>query len=236
MVAAAAIHLRRAAATVVALRRPGIRAGAPLGRTTGTSSKRPRGRSPHTGCPRSAGISGWSRCPPSSWPIGCGTIPLFDFVSVDELFRIAGAGRQVRHEGGRELYHEGAQAEESSSCSRARCACLRSSHAVRVAAPAALAFEKMLEGSPLRLRARGRSDDLPGTLGSDEFLTMLSDNILLAQGLFRMLLNMPKAQHWRIVYTPTQHPSQSSPRSLPLQPLEKVLLIACRIPCSSAQR
>ena len=31
-------------------------------------------------------------------------IELFDFVSVDELFRIAGAGRQVRHEGGRALY------------------------------------------------------------------------------------------------------------------------------------
>ena len=34
-------------------------------------------------------------------------MPLFDYVSVDELFRIADAGRQVRHEHGRVLYEQG---------------------------------------------------------------------------------------------------------------------------------
>src|SRR5581483_9620792 len=35
-------------------------------------------------------------------------LPLFTFVSVDELFRIAAAGRQERHESGRTLYAAGA--------------------------------------------------------------------------------------------------------------------------------
>src|SRR5690606_23278915 len=34
-------------------------------------------------------------------------IKLFDFASVVELFRIAGLGRQVRHEAGRTLYERG---------------------------------------------------------------------------------------------------------------------------------
>ena len=39
-------------------------------------------------------------------------MPLFDFVSVDELFRIADVGRQVRHEHGRVLYEQGATPDD----------------------------------------------------------------------------------------------------------------------------
>ena len=152
-------------------------------------------------------------------------IPLFDFVSVDELFRVAGAGRQVRHEDGREIYHEGAQAEEvqfllegsvrESTQDDAPC---------DVEAPAALAFENVLEGSPLRhtIRAVGRTITL--TLRGEDFLTMLSDNIVLAQGLFRMLLDLPRVRHWRTVYTPP-HGESVTPRSVPLQAVDKVLLL-----------
>ena len=152
------------------------------------------------------------------------TIPLFDFISVDELFRIARTGRQIRHEGGRELYHEEAQANDVqfllegsvhvSGADSAPC---------KLEAPAALAFEEMLEGSPLRHTIRAGDHAICLTLGRSEFLTMLSDNVLLAQGLFRMLLDRPKAQQWRTVYTPTTEPTER--RSLPLQPLEKVLLL-----------
>ncbi|MGH7337014.1 MAG: HEAT repeat domain-containing protein, partial [Myxococcota bacterium] len=34
-------------------------------------------------------------------------IPLFDYVSVDELFRVAGTGRQMRHEPGRVIFEDG---------------------------------------------------------------------------------------------------------------------------------
>jgi HEAT repeat protein/CRP-like cAMP-binding protein len=152
-------------------------------------------------------------------------IPLFDFVSVDELFRVAATGRQVRHEGGRELYHEGLPAgnvqflvEGSVRLSGAGC------DSCDVSAPAALAFEEVLEGSPLRQTVSAVDRAICIQLGSDEFLTMLSDNIVLAQGLFRMLLDLPRAQHWRIVHKPP-HGASAMPRNGPLLPLEKVLLL-----------
>ena len=43
-------------------------------------------------------------------------------------------------------------------------------------------------------------------LDASDFLTMLSDNVVLAQGLFRMLLDRPKMQPWRVVYTPRRAP------------------------------
>ncbi len=78
-------------------------------------------------------------------------IELFDFVSVDELFRIAGSGRQVRHEGGRALYSEGAQADDVQFLLEGSVHVSGGEGApYDLAAPAALAFEEMLEGSPLR--------------------------------------------------------------------------------------
>jgi CRP-like cAMP-binding protein len=153
-------------------------------------------------------------------------IPLFDFVSVDELFRIAGAGRQVRHEDGREIYHEGAQAEEVQFLLEGSVRHSTEDAApYDVEAPAALGFENVLEGSPLRhtIRAVGRTITL--TLRGEEFLTMLSDNIVLAQGLFRMLLDLPKVRHWRTVYTPGPLAELLTPRSIPLQPVDKVLIL-----------
>jgi ATP:ADP antiporter, AAA family len=154
------------------------------------------------------------------------TVPLFDFVSVDELFRIAGAGRQVCHEGGRELYHEGLQAEDVQFLLEGSVRFSgRDGASSDLAAPAALAFEQVLEGSPLRHTIGTVDRAICLSLGRDDFLTMLSDNIVLAQGLFRMLLDTPKARQWRTVYTPPLQTGPAAPRSLPLQPLEKVLLL-----------
>jgi CRP-like cAMP-binding protein len=153
-------------------------------------------------------------------------IPLFDFVSVDELFRIAGTGRLMRYERGYELYQEGTQAQD---------VCFLLEGSVRVSsgggtlrdidAPAALAIENMLEGRPLRHAVHTVDRAIGLTLGAPEFLTMLSDNIALAQGLFRMFRNTPGARHWRSVYTPPPNAEPAILRSLPLQPLEKVLLL-----------
>ena len=154
------------------------------------------------------------------------TMPLFKFVSVDELFRIAGAGRQVRHEGGRELYHEGALPDEVQFLLDGSVHVSADDDAAHeLEAPAMLAFENMLEGSPLRLRIRAVDRTVCLALRGDEFLTMLSDNIVMAQGLFRMLLNTPKTQHWRTVYGPKPDSEPLTYRSLPLQPLEKVLVL-----------
>ncbi len=153
-------------------------------------------------------------------------IPIFDFVSVDELFRIASACRQMRHEAGREICREGAPATDVQFLLEGTVQLSGENGASRdMAAPAAMAFEEVLEGGPFGHTIRADDRAVTVALGGSEFLTMLSDNIVLAQGLFRMLLDRPKARAWRIVYTPPPHVDSVAPRNLPLQPIEKVLLL-----------
>jgi AAA family ATP:ADP antiporter len=152
-------------------------------------------------------------------------IPLFDFVSVNELFRIAGTARQVRYEPGRDLYHEGFRPDDVHFLlDGAVQVSGGSAPAHELQAPAALAFEEILQGSPLGVTISAADRVICLALGRGEFLTMLSDNIVLAQGLFRMLLDTPNAQQWRTVYVPPQVAVAES-RSAPLQPLDKVLLL-----------
>ena len=84
-------------------------------------------------------------------------VPLFDFTHVDELFRLARLGRQVRHEAGRTLYERGAavhavqfllDGQRDDRRSRRRSTTSR--------APAALGFEELLEGAPMRAVGRRR--------------------------------------------------------------------------------
>jgi CRP-like cAMP-binding protein len=153
-------------------------------------------------------------------------ISLFHFVSVDELFRIAGTGRLVCHDGGRQLYHEGAQARDVEFLLEGSVQLSDGEGAASIVqAPAALAIENVLEGSPLRHTIDTVNRAVCLALDSGEFLTMLSDNIVLAQGLFRMLLDTPKARQWRTVYTPPPTAERAATRIPPLQPLDKVLLL-----------
>jgi AAA family ATP:ADP antiporter len=135
-------------------------------------------------------------------------IVLFDCVSVDELFRIASTGRQVWHEANRELGRQGDQLDEAQFLldGRVRLS-LEDGPSWECRAPAALGFEEMLEGSPLRHTMRTINPAICLTLSGEQFRTMLSDNSLLAQGLFRMLLTAPSAQRWRAVCSPLTPPS-----------------------------
>ena len=92
-----------------------------------------------------------------------------------------------------------------------------------VAAPIALAFEEVLEGAPLGCTARAVDRAVTLALDGSDFLTMLSDNVVLAQGLFRVLLDRPKMQPWRVVYAPQA--GAVIPRGLSPQPIEIVLLL-----------
>ena len=151
---------------------------------------------------------------------------LFDFVSVDELFRIAEAGRQVRHEPGRALYAEGAQPNEIQFLLKGRVR-LESSDGPpsERAAPVALAFEEMLEGRPLRWSVRAVDSAIVLALDAERFFTMLSDNIMLAQGLFKLLLRAPTARQWQTVYVPSAESVPVDTRSGVLQALDKVILL-----------
>jgi AAA family ATP:ADP antiporter len=153
-------------------------------------------------------------------------IPLFDFISVDELFRIAGAARQVRHEPGQILYTEGTASGdvqfvldgtvEASVVEGVPC---------RIEAPVALAFEEMLQGRAVRRTIRAVDRVVCLAVARDEFLTMFSDNIVLAQGLFRMLLDASKGLRSRASYYPLRSAEAGAGSKRPLAALEKVLLL-----------
>jgi CRP-like cAMP-binding protein len=131
-------------------------------------------------------------------------IVLFDGVSVDELFRIASTGRQVWHDANRELGRHGDQLDEVQFLLDGRVRLSSDDGTVEEScAPAALAFEEMLEGSPLRHTIRTTDPAICLVLSGEQFRTMLSDNSLLVQGLFRMLLAAPAAQRWRTVCRPS---------------------------------
>ena len=153
-------------------------------------------------------------------------IPLFDFVSVDELFRITAASRQVRHEEGRELYRQGAHAEEVQFVLQGTVQIAGDGASPHErAAPVVLGFENTLEGSPMPHTIRAVDRTVCLAVSGKDLLTMLSDNIVLAQGLFRMLLDRLKTEQWRTVYTPPPQLDPVAERNLPLQPLDRVLLL-----------
>ena len=115
------------------------------------------------------------------------SIPLFAFVSIDELFRFAGAGEQVRYDRGRELSTAGAPADTVLFLLEGSVSAVNDAP-LTVIAPAALHFEEMLEGRSVRHTTIATSTAVCLRLKSADALTMIADNVALAQGLFRMLL------------------------------------------------
>jgi AAA family ATP:ADP antiporter len=118
-------------------------------------------------------------------------IPLFDYVSVDELFRVAGTGRQVRHEPGRVIYQQGVHPDTLQFLIDGEVGIEAGGEGPldTWSAPAALAFEEILQGLPMPSTARATDVAIALSLTREEFLTLLSDNIELAHGLFKMLLD-----------------------------------------------
>lgn len=119
-------------------------------------------------------------------------IPLFRFVSVDELFRFATIAKQVRHRSGGSLQRKGAPAEHIQVLVEGR-AILAGTDGKEneIAPPTLLGFREVLEGTSYQETATARETTICLALEAGEFRSMLSENIEMAQGLFRMLLEMP---------------------------------------------
>ena len=126
-------------------------------------------------------------------------IRLFDFVSVDELFRVASLGRQVRHEVGRSLAQEGQSADTLHFVLDGRVALHGRGGRAEVSAPDVLNFEEVLEGHPVRATATALEPTITLTMTTEEFLTLVSENVEIAQGIFRLLLETRCAPAWRTV-------------------------------------
>ena len=115
-------------------------------------------------------------------------LPLFASVTVDELFRIAGNARQVRHEPGTMLLQDGAVPVTLHLLLDGAVVATAGDGATRtVESPAALGFIEALQGRPMTeaLRASGRAVTLTTT--ADELRTLLSNNTELVRGLFSTL-------------------------------------------------
>ena len=111
-------------------------------------------------------------------------VPLFDFTHVDELFRLARLGRQIRYETGRAIYGRGEAVTSIQFLLDGRVTL--DDQAIK--APAALGFEALLEGSPMPHTVVAAERSITLALSADEFLALLSENVELAEGIFRMLI------------------------------------------------
>jgi CRP-like cAMP-binding protein len=115
-------------------------------------------------------------------------LPLFASVSVDELFRVAGAARQVRHEPGTVLLQEGSVPASIHLLLDGRVsAASRDSQPRLVQAPAALGFAEALQGLPMSETVRTSEIAVTLALTAEELRTLLSDNADLVTGLFATL-------------------------------------------------
>ncbi len=154
-------------------------------------------------------------------------IALFDYVSVDELFRVAGAGRQVRHEPGRVIYQEGMHPDTLQFLIDGRVGINAGDGAspTQLGAPATLAFEEMLEGTPMHTAVRAIEISIALSLTREEFLTLLSDNIELAHGLFKMLLDARGRGTWSRALRGRIPLEIARLAADGLQPIERVLLL-----------
>lgn len=116
-------------------------------------------------------------------------VPLFASLSVDELFRIAETGQEVRHSAGRELYQAGRPAEDVFCLLEGQLELVDASGVTRaLAAPAVVNLEETLEGSPLRHGVRATEPTIGFRVSGNAFLAMASDNPLMTQDLFALLL------------------------------------------------
>ncbi len=112
-------------------------------------------------------------------------VPLFDFTSVDELFRIASLGRQVRHEAGQVLVRQGQAAGGVHVVLDGQ---VTPASGVAEGTPVVIGLGEVLEGHPARQTVTAVTPTITLTMTSDAFLTLLAENVEIAQGIFRFLL------------------------------------------------
>ena len=122
-------------------------------------------------------------------------LKLFGLVSVDELFRMASAGHQVRHDAGTTLLREGAVPENLYLLLDGRVvATARRSGAREIDPPAALGFEEALDGCLMEETIKTKEPTVSLALTYDQLRTLLADNTDLVQGLFRTLAERRNAR------------------------------------------
>ena len=121
-------------------------------------------------------------------------LPLFASVSVDELFRIASASKQVRHDSGTVLMSEGATPEIIHLLLDGDVVA-SGGHAApqTISAPSPLGFAEALEGAAVRRTTKTTGVAVTLALTTDELRSLLADNTELVRGLFAEMADRAEA-------------------------------------------
>jgi hypothetical protein len=155
------------------------------------------------------------------------SIPLFEFVPVDELFRIASLGRESRHPEGQELERSG-EAIECVECllEGAVQTTDEQGRSSEHRAPSVFGLEEVLQGAPVSREVRASEPVLGFQIRAADFMTMISDSVWLTQGLFRTLLAGHDGGMSPIDHAPRGASAGSSiARTRTLQPVDQALLL-----------
>ncbi len=152
-------------------------------------------------------------------------LPLFESVSIDELFRICDTGKQERHGAGRVLCREVHVPEAVQFLLSGRVTLSRDGReAGTLEAPAALGFQELLEGRPLNETVGALGGAVCVALTGEDLLTMLGDNSELVHGLFQMLSGDGDSQARSVVKgNPSEHGIRIADNGL--RPVEKGLVL-----------
>ena len=160
------------------------------------------------------------------------SLPLFASMSVDEQFRLTGAGRQVRHDPGSLLLQEGAVPESIHLLlDGVVAASTRDGGPRRLDPPAALGFSEALAGTAMTETLRTVERAVTLVLTVEELRTLLSENTDLVTGLFTTLASRAGDRDTLV------HPTHAAAEfealvASGLAPVEKVLALQ-RVPVFS---
>jgi len=148
------------------------------------------------------------------------SMSVFAFVWVDELFRLAEAGQETRYAAGRSLV-AGAVKPDVHLLLDGTVHVTTDTGAYDVAAPAVVGAREILRGTTMTGEVVATTPVTALRIAGSDFLTMVSDNALLAQGLFRTLLapadvGIPHAE---------EHVLAPSPAGARQRPIETALLL-----------
>lgn len=154
-------------------------------------------------------------------------LPLFSSVWVDELFRIASTGRQVRHAAGHLLLQEGSMPESAHVLLDGRAIVrLQSLPGTLLEAPAAIGLRETLEGHVATATVRTEGPAVTLALLPDELRTLVSDNPDLIEGLLRTVTTTEAADSQQISVARSDAPADLLARAAaPLTPIARVLLL-----------
>ena len=151
-------------------------------------------------------------------------IPMFDYTSVDEFFRIAALGHQVRYENGRVLYEKGEQPGSLQFLLDGRASSALGSKFVDYTPPSAMAFEEVLEGSVMPATISAMEPSITLSLTNNEFLALLAENVELAEGIFKLLITRRGAARTKAVIHGELAPELAA-KGAGILPIDRVLLL-----------